>query len=355
MNPSANLKVCTPGRICLFGEHQDYLGLPVIAMAISLYACIEGRKRKDNQFIINKPDINESEIFFLNNLEYTKSRDYFKSGLKVCLNEGLVISSGLECTIKSTIPIQAGTSSSSAIMVSWIHLLIKVSDNQPDWNKKKIANLAYKAEVLEFSEPCGMMDQYSTSIGGIIKLDTSSNVLVTKLKKNLGTFVLGDSKETKDTIKILKKCKDSRISLLNKYKRFDSSFDLATSKLVDNQLSDLEKKILKGTIKNRDLLQEGFNLLNSSNFDKLKFGTLLNEQHKFLRDILKISTSKIEKLISVALKAGALGAKINGSGGGGCMFAYAPINPEKIVNAINLAGGKGYILNLSEGTSCLEN
>ena len=74
-----------------------------------------------------------------------------------------------------------------------------------------------------------------------------------------------------------------------------------------------------------------------------------------MRDILKISTSKIEKLISVALKAGALGAKINGSGGGGCMFAYAPINPEKIVNAINLAGGKGYILNLSEGTSCQEN
>ena len=23
-----------PGRICLFGEHQDYLGLPVIAMAV---------------------------------------------------------------------------------------------------------------------------------------------------------------------------------------------------------------------------------------------------------------------------------------------------------------------------------
>ena len=26
--------ISSPGRICLFGEHQDYLGLPVIPMAI---------------------------------------------------------------------------------------------------------------------------------------------------------------------------------------------------------------------------------------------------------------------------------------------------------------------------------
>ncbi|MHA2203829.1 MAG: galactokinase family protein, partial [Candidatus Hodarchaeales archaeon] len=27
--------ISSPGRICLFGEHQDYLGLPVIPMAIN--------------------------------------------------------------------------------------------------------------------------------------------------------------------------------------------------------------------------------------------------------------------------------------------------------------------------------
>ncbi|MBT4369578.1 MAG: galactokinase family protein, partial [Candidatus Marinimicrobia bacterium] len=34
------MEISTPGRICLFGEHQDYLGLPVIAMGISLRAKI---------------------------------------------------------------------------------------------------------------------------------------------------------------------------------------------------------------------------------------------------------------------------------------------------------------------------
>ena len=38
------MEVSTPGRICLFGEHQDYLSLPVVSMAISLYSTILGKK-----------------------------------------------------------------------------------------------------------------------------------------------------------------------------------------------------------------------------------------------------------------------------------------------------------------------
>ena len=69
-----------------------------------------------------------------------------------------------------------------------------------------------------------------------------------------------------------------------------------------------------------------------------------------LRDTLNISTPKIEKLINASLNAGAYGAKINGSGGGGCMFAYAPKNPEEVLNAINSNGGKGYIVKSDIGT-----
>ena len=46
------MKIITPGRICLFGEHQDYLGLPVIALAISLRSSITATKRRDKKIII---------------------------------------------------------------------------------------------------------------------------------------------------------------------------------------------------------------------------------------------------------------------------------------------------------------
>ena len=145
-----NLEITTPGRICLFGEHQDYLGLPVIAMAISLRANISGDKRSDRQVIIHKPDIEEIERFSLDDLSYNKPRDYFKSAINICHAEGLTFSNGFECEINSGIPIKAGTSSSSAITVSWIHFLSHMADERVNWDKQKLGELAYKAEVTEF-------------------------------------------------------------------------------------------------------------------------------------------------------------------------------------------------------------
>ena len=112
------MEITTPGRICLFGEHSDYLGLPIIAMAISLRAKISGHKRTDNQVIIHQPDINETETFSLEDLRYTKSRDYFKSCIKTCQNEGLIFLSQNTADESTQIPIRAGASSSSAKNVS---------------------------------------------------------------------------------------------------------------------------------------------------------------------------------------------------------------------------------------------
>lgn len=349
------MKISTPGRICLFGEHQDYLGLPVIAMAISLYANISGQKRSDGKVIINKPDFGEIETFSLDDLNYSTSRDYYKSGIKICKENGLLFSAGFECSIQSEIPIQAGTSSSSAIMVSWIHFLMKIADSHPQWDKLKIATLAYKAEVLEFSEPGGMMDQYSTALGGIIHLESQPQVLVESINTNIGSFVLGDSQEPKDTIGILNRCKKQRTAIIKKCKEWMPDFDLLKTDYISNKLNLDDKKLLSGTFRNRDILNEGLNLFESIKFDHEKFGKLLNEHHEILRDTLKISTPKIEKMISASLEGGALGAKINGSGGGGCMFAYAPNNVEAVAEAIERVGGKAYILNMSEGTLCLEN
>ena len=142
------MEISTPGRICLFGEHQDYLGLPIIAMAISLRSYITGEKVDNQQVTIHNPDLNDSESLFLDNLDYDCQRDYYKSGIKICLNEGLSFSHGFNCEVSSNIPFQGGTSSSSAIMVSWIHFLSRMADEPADWDLNKIAELSYKAETL---------------------------------------------------------------------------------------------------------------------------------------------------------------------------------------------------------------
>ena len=347
------ISISTPGRICLFGEHQDYLGLPVIPMAINLRCKIIGNHTNDKKIIIHKPDLNQTEIFDFDNLNYTKERDYFKSGIKICLNEGLKFYSGLECTVTSDIPINAGISSSSAIMVSWIHFLSLIAINPPNWSQQKIGELAYKAEVLEFSEPGGMMDQYSTAIGGLIYLTSTPSIQIQKINSNLGYFVIGNSLKPKDTMKILKNCKENRISIIKKIKKIDLDFNISKIKIEElsqYKLSENEINLLSGTIKNRNFLQLAKHELSKNSLNKNKIGDLLNKHHKILRDTLKISTPKIEKLIKSALNAGALGAKINGSGGGGCMIAYIPDNPERVLEAINSNGGKGYIVSSDFGT-----
>ena len=56
-------------------------------------------------------------------------------------------------------------------------------------------------------------------------------------------------------------------------------------------------------------------------------------------------------MMDAAMNAGALGGKINGSGGGGCMFAYAPENSDDVLAAIESVGGKAYIIHPDKGTT----
>ena len=347
------MEISTPGRICLFGEHQDYLGLPVISMAISLRTRLIGKNRLDRKFIINKLDLNKVEFFSLDDLTYTKSRDYFKSGVKVCLDEGLKFPNGFECELTSEIPMKAGTGSSSAITVSWIHFLSQMADEPADWDQRKIGSLAYTAEVLEFNEPGGMMDQYSTAIGNLIYLESEPEISIESMKPNLGPFVLGDSCEPKDTMGILQRCLDSRLKIVEKIKSQDSDFSLHEIELDEISRCNLnadETKLLSGTIQNRDILRQALPELKKADPDHEKIGRLLSEHHTILRDVLKVSTPKIETMLDAAMNAGALGGKINGSGGGGCMFTYAPHNPEEVVEAIIKSGGKAYTIHSEVGT-----
>jgi len=350
-----DLEITTPGRICLFGEHQDYLGLPVIAMAISLRANISGYKRSDRQVIIHKPNIGEKEVFSLDDLDYNKPRDYFKSAINVCNSEGLEFTNGFECEIKSSIPIQAGASSSSAITVSWIHFLSHMADEKVVWSKQKLGELAFRTEVVEFQEPGGMMDQYSTAIGNLLCIGSEPSIDIQTLNASLGSFVLGDSQEPKETLNILKRCRDMRLELFDAINSKNQNFDLHSfDQVIDlSDLSNEEINLLNGTIRNRDILREARLELDKTSPDHQLIGSLLNDHHSILRDCLHVSTNKIERMLEAAISAGAFGGKINGSGGGGCMFAYAPEDPKAVVSAIESVGGKAHIITADEGTKVL--
>lgn len=354
--PSA-LTSSASGRICLFGEHQDYLGLPVIAAAISRRISVTGGYRSDNQVVINLPDIGEKEVFELApEIPYTSPRDYFKSAINILKREGYSFSKGIEVEVHGNIPINSGTSSSSALLVAWINWLTSMADVPKKRTRAEIGELAYRAEVLEFGEPGGMMDHYSTSVGEVIYLESRPAIRLEVFQPQLGTFVLGDSKEPKDTIGILKHVKFGMLEAMRKISEKDASFSLPTfnqerASEVKELLTNDEYILFKGNLSDRDVLKEALSMFQNNEINHRRFGELLSIHQESLRDAKKVSTPKINGMIEAALNAGAYGAKINGSGGGGCMFAYAPENPEAVAEAIERAGGVAHLITVAEGTT----
>jgi galactokinase len=227
---------------------------------------------------------------------------------------------------------------------------------QLGYSQKEVGEITYEAEVLEFTEPGGMMDQYATAVGNVIYLASKPEISIKTYARDLGTFVLGDSFEPKDTLGILAHVKFGTLGGIEKIKQVDPSFDLATTTIeactdYKSLLTDDEWILLSANISDRDILLAAKVMFEGEEpWEDVRLGDLLNQHQVNLREHKRISTPKIDRMIEAALGAGALGAKINGSGGGGCMFAYAPENPEAVVQAINEAGGKGYIIRVDVGT-----
>ena len=164
----------------------------------------------------------------------------------------------------------------------------------------------------------------------------------------------------KDTQGTLRRCKNSRLEITKKIKNNEPEFSLNSIGMSEiphfaKFLSENDLEILQGTIKNRDILRQALAELQSINPHYPLIGRLLTKHHTILRDVLKVSTSNIEAMLEAALNAGALGGKINGSGGGGCMFAYAPKNPEGVAEAIEQVGGKAYIVESTAGSTLFRN
>ena len=76
-----------PGRTCLFGDHQDYLGLPIIACAISRNIKLTAVENGSRIFNINKPDINvKREINIDDEINEIEKGDHLLYALKVLKN-----------------------------------------------------------------------------------------------------------------------------------------------------------------------------------------------------------------------------------------------------------------------------
>lgn len=366
---SEKIYVSTPSRLCLFGEHLDYLGLEVIAVAINLRFSAQISKRGDSLIKIKIRDsaidtlgaknedglYDECEIDIEKPIVYENNRDYLKSSVNILLREGYHLT-GFDIKMDSEIPIGKGMCSSSTMVIVLIKAILEAIGHEDAKNPEKIALLGFLAEVAEFGEPGGMMDHYTSALGGLVNLSfKGGETRVCKLPGNLrGKFILFDSLQQKDTTRVLANAKEPALAALEQLKPFGITdvrdfCDEKNSEYLD-KLEEPYKKVLTAAVDNYKILLMAKELLKAEKPDDEKIGQLISRHHANLRDGLNISTDRIEKILNTAMDNGALGGKINGSGGGGCGYVYTmPENCERIIRAINDLGYPAQILEQDTG------
>ena len=333
-----------PGRICLFGDHQDYLKLPVIACAINRFINIEATSNKKNVFDFNLLDLNKkTQIDFYSDLNNIAKGDFLRTALKVVRKIDCIPDRGYDIEIKSNIPINAGLSSSSALTLAWIQFLLEAFGANQKSTPRLLAYLAYETEVLEQGSSGGKMDQYTIGLGNLIYLETKNDA-VTSFEKPIDNLVVGVSGVPKDTFGNLSFLKSNAWEAIDKVTQIIPEFEISKAKVEDqdrylNLLDEKQKTFLYAAINNHAITQKAKVELQKERPDLHKLGELMSEHHYILKKYLKITPPRIDKMIESALNAGALGAKIIGSGGGGCIVAIAtPENEQEVINAILKAG-----------------
>lgn len=342
------IRSSAPGRIVLFGEHQDYFNLPVISAGVNLRMTIIGHFHE-------KPFIH----LVLNNMKRTYTiplqfpipyrfrRAYLQSAINVLYRKGFNFE-GFTASLSGNIPQNSGLSSSSALTVAWAAFLTRLLGKK--YKAEEIAELAFETEVLEFNEPGGRLDVYATALGSVnlLEFPASSLPVATSLDVNKldeVAFVVGNSQVKKRTLNTTFRIKQRVLNSMN---------DLKITSLENLSSSDIPNhpnfKILRAVLLNKELTLQGRDLFADSKVDGPTLGKFLTKEHNLLRDDLNLSIDRIESMIEGAMANGAYGCKINGSGEGGCIIAVChPDQVDQVMDGISKGKGRPYSVKLDTG------
>jgi len=351
-----SISILSPGRICLFGDHQDYLELPVIACAINKYIRLRATPNNRNVFHVLMPDLGTDRLidYSVDEVSVGK-RDYFLSALRVVKRSGIVPDCGYDISITGNIPINAGLSSSSAMVAAWVRFLYEAFGDETRASSEQIARQTYEAEVLEYNEPGGLMDQYTICLGSVQLIDTRQPARFETLSNNLKGLVIGESGIPKETLGVLSELRTLALESIDWVRIAYPGFSIQNctvkeaekfEKAVPNEL----KPYFLAAVENHHITQLAIKEFKRETLNLENIGKLMTQHHNILRDKLGVTVPKIDKMIRVALQAGAFGAKIVGSGGGGCIVALCPNErKEAVIEALKNLDTNAYKVRVDEG------
>jgi galactokinase len=328
--------VFAPGRVNLIGEHTDYNDGFVLPMAIEDGMAAAYAPNGDRALRIHAREFGETCEVALD--DRTRAIEEFSGWFRYGVGIARTMTSaghrliGTDIALASTLPSDAGLSSSAALELSIARALTATS-GEP-WDPRHAARIAQQAEHEFIGVACGIMDQMAVACaqpGRALLLDcrsletedvplpeTAGIVIVySGVSRTLAASAYNDRRaaceravaairQIESSVRALR---DVDADLLDRARtRMDAvAFRRASHVIAENARPGQ----LAATLRDGDLGTAG---------------RFMNDSHASLRDLYDVSSAELDLLVTLALaQPGCHGARLTGAGFGGCIVALVDL------------------------------
>ncbi len=322
------VKIASPGRINLIGEHTDYNKGYVMPTAIDKKIFFDFRKNESDD-ICKIYSLTFDSYYEFNIHSFSKSDDSWKNYLLGVIDEIQKLGKklkGFDCIIESELPIGAGISSSAALECGFAGGLNQLFNL--DLSKQDIVELSQRAENNFVGSNCGIMDQFASVMSRkdhIILLDCKSldtefipadfkNCKLLLLNTNVSHSIADSEYNTRRA-----ECETAVRKIQQKYPEATSLREVSFFMLEEFK-SQLPKKTYQRCVyvlRENDRVERAAGTMKSG---KLKeFGELMYQSHAGLQHNYEVSCPELDFMVEYSRdKDFIYGSRMMGGGFGGC-------------------------------------
>lgn len=216
----------------------------------------------------------------------------------------------LRVNYESDLPARTGLGTSSSFAVGLLNAFYALKGKYA--SKKQLADEAIYVERELCKESGGWQDQIAAAFGGFNRIDFKDNGY------EVSPIIISPERK--------QRLNDNLMLFFTGFSRFSSEIQQSTVSVIKDKTAQLKEMLA--------LVDEAQKVLVNDKSDLDDFGRLLDTTWRLKRQTgAKISTGSIDELYEKGIKAGALGGKLLGAGGGGFLVFYVQSEKRQSVLA----------------------
>lgn len=342
-----------PGRVNLIGEHIDYCGLPVFPMAIGRSTRVTFQLRAERELRLSNRDPRfPPSAFTLNeHIPPAPAADWsnYARAAAQALVQRFPDLRGVDALVESDLPIAAGLSSSSALVVATALALLHA--NGVSIPPLELMDLLARGERY-VGTAGGGMDQaiiLGARAGCASRIDFHPLRLTPTAVPAGWQFIVAWSMVHAEKSGTARQAYNERPRQSEEARRIvatrlgkpaDIPYSALLAAAAVEELLGAARAALSPVLARRfrHVVTEGTRVRQAEAAmaarDPAAFGRLLDASHQSLRDDYEVSHPELDQLVELAREAGAAGARLTGAGFGGSIVALCAVERAPEVMAV---------------------